>query len=281
MTVFRGLSILTFFLYANACGNIQSISERHKNAEVIASQVDLKIEGIEAERFLLTTYHKGLGNPDKNLVVYIEGDGNAWNSKYRLSENPTPKNPLALKLAAKDTADSILYIARPCMYLEQKLMQDCPARFWSSHRYSEEVISSINQVINWATGISPTNSLTLVGYSGGGTVAALIAARRNDVSILVTIASNLDHKFWADLHHLNLLAGSLNPLDHANKLSTIEQIHFVGANDKIVPKSIVESYILKMPLKDKINIHVIKDFNHSCCWEKVWPDLLNATYISQ
>jgi len=84
------------------------------------------------------------------------------------------------------------------------------------------------------------------------------------------------NSFWADLHHLSILAGSLNPLDHANKLSTIEQIHFVGANDKIVSKSIVESYISKMSLKDKINIRVIKDFNHSCCWEKVWPDLLNT-----
>ncbi len=53
------------------------------------------------------------------------------------------------------------------------------------------------------------------------------------------------NSFWADLHHLSLLAGSLNSLDHANKLSTIEQIHFIGANDKIVPKSIVKSYISK------------------------------------
>ncbi len=127
------------FLYTSGCSNIQSIDNRQKNAEAIATQADLKLERIEAGSFLLTTYHKGLGNPDKNLVVYIEGDGNAWNSKYRLSENPTPKNPLTLKLATKDTADSILYIARPCMYLEKKLMQDCPAMFWSSHRYSEEV----------------------------------------------------------------------------------------------------------------------------------------------
>mgnify|MGYP001175467418 CR=1 FL=1 len=281
MTVFGVFAILTLFLFTNGCNNIQSIDKRQKNVETIASQADLKLERIEAGSFLLTTYHKGLEGSDKNLVIYIEGDGNAWDSKYQLSENPTPKNPLALKLAAKDTADAILYIARPCMFLQQKLMRDCPARFWSSHRYSEEVISSINQVINWATEISPTNSLTLVGYSGGGTVAALIAARRNDVSTLVTIASNLDHRFWADLHHLSLLAGSLNPLDDANKLSTVEQIHFVGANDKIVPKSVVESYISKMSLKDKINIHVIDDFNHSCCWVKVWPDLLNTTNINQ
>lgn len=269
------------FLYTSGCSNIQSIEKRQKNAEAIATQADLKLERIEAGSFLLTTYHKGLGSHDKNLVVYIEGDGNAWNSKYRLSENPTPKNPLALKLATKDTADSILYIARPCMYLEKKLMQDCPAMFWSSYRYSEEVISSINQVINWATGISPTNSLTLVGYSGGGTVAALIAARHNDVSTLVTIASNLDHKFWTDYHGISPLVNSLNAIDFEEELSTINQVHFIGEKDKIVPQSVVESYLSKISSKDKIKINVIEDFDHLCCWENIWPDLLNSIHINQ
>jgi len=267
-------------LCVNSCSNIQSIEKRQKNAEAIATHADLKFERMEAGGFLLTSYHKGLGHPDKDLVVYIEGDGNAWNSKYQLSKNPTPKNPLALKLAAKDTGDSILYVARPCMYLGQILIQDCPARFWSSHRYSEEVISSINQVIDWATGISTTKSLTLIGYSGGGSVAALIAARREDVSLLVTIAGNLDHKFWTDLHDMSPLVGSLNPVEYVNNLSMIEQTHFVGAKDKIVPETVIESYLSRMPLKDKIYIHVINDFNHSCCWEKVWPDLLKTVHIN-
>jgi len=137
------------------------------------------------------------------------------------------------------------------------------------------VISSINQVIDWAKGILTNKSLTLIGYSGGGSVAALIAARREDVSSLVTIAGNLDNKFWTDLHHMSPLVGSLNPIDYANNLSMIEQTHFVGAEDKMVPETVIESYLSRMPLKDKINVYVIRDFNHSCCWEKVWPDLLN------
>ncbi len=268
---------LVLILFVTGCNGLQSIQKRHMHAEDIASKAGLQLDKIEAGNFLLTTYHKGLKIPDKELVVYLEGDGNAWNSKYRLSENPTPKNPLALKLAAKDTAGSILYIARPCMYLEQELMQDCSARFWSSHRYSEEVISSLNQVIDWATGISTTNNLTLIGYSGGGAVAALIAARREDVSLLVTIAGNLDHKFWTDLHDMSPLVGSLNPVEYVKNLSMIEQTHFVGVKDKIVPEIVIESYLSKMPLKNKINIRVIKDFNHSCCWEQEWPDLLNTT----
>jgi len=277
----KALCILTLFMMASACSNIKSISDRYNHAHAIAAQAGLKPETIATDSFLLSTYHKGLKNPDKNLMVYIEGDGSAWDKKYQLSKNPTPKNPLALKLAVKDSSESILYIARPCMYLEQEQLQVCPEKFWSSHRYSEEVILSINQVINRATGMSPTKSLTLVGYSGGGTVAALVAARRNDVSSLFTIASNLDHEFWTDLHNISPLTGSLDPLDYANNLSIIEQTHFVGAKDKIVPNTVIESYLSKLPLKDKITINVIKNFDHSCCWEKAWPDLQNAINTNQ
>ena len=98
------------------CINTQSINQRHEIVQVIVSQTDLKPERIAAGDFLLSTYHRGLDIADKNLMIYIEGDGNAWDKKHLLSKNPTPKNPLALKLVAKDTADSILYIARPCMY---------------------------------------------------------------------------------------------------------------------------------------------------------------------
>jgi dienelactone hydrolase len=279
--VYKALFALTLFPYLVACINTHSINERHEIVQAIVSQTDLKPERITAGDFLLTTYHRGLNIADKNLMIYIEGDGSAWDKKYRLSKNPTPNNPLALKLAAKDSADSILYIARPCMYLDQEQLQDCPEKFWSSHRYSEKVISSINQVINSAVGLSSTKSLTLVGYSGGGTIAALITARRHDVSSLVTIASNLDHKFWTELHGISPLTGSLDPLEYVNGLSMIEQTHFVGAKDKIVPNTVIESYLSKLSLRDKITINIIKDFNHSCCWEKAWPDLLNATNANQ
>lgn len=279
--MFRVLIILTLFLYTIGCTNIQTINERYEIVQLIASQANLKLEKRTSSDFSLTTYHKGLGIVDKNLMVYIEGDGNAWDRKYRLSKNPTPKNPLGLKLAAKDAANSILYIARPCMYLEEQSLKDCPEKYWSSHRYSEQVISSINQVIDLAVGESSTMSLTLVGYSGGGTIAALIAARRNDVSSLVTIASNLVHGFWTKLHGISPLKGSLDPLDYADDLSMIKQTHFVGAKDKVVPKIVMEHYLSKMSFKDNITIKVIKGFNHSCCWEKAWPDLLNATNANQ
>lgn len=279
--MYKVLLTLTLFPHLVACINTHSIYERHEHVQAIVSQTDLNRERITAGDFLLTTYHRGLDIADKNLMIYIEGDGHAWIKKHQLSKNPTPINPLALKLAAKDSADSILYIARPCMYLDEALLQDCPDKFWSSHRYSEEVVNAINKVIDWATGISSTNNVTLVGYSGGGTVAALIAARRNDVDSLITIASNLDHKFWTELHGISPLEGSLDPLKYAKELSEIKQTHFVGAKDKIVPVAVIEHYVSLMPTKDKIVINIKKGFDHSCCWEKYWPELLNAVNHDQ
>ncbi|NIQ12880.1 MAG: alpha/beta hydrolase, partial [Candidatus Dadabacteria bacterium] len=79
-----------------------------------------------------------------------------------------------------------------------------------------------------------------VGYSGGGTVAALIATRRNDVSSLTTIAANLDHAEWTRLHHISPLTGSLNAVNFIDKIENIDQLHFVGGKDKIVPKEIID-----------------------------------------
>jgi len=58
-----------------------------------------------------------------------------------------------------------------------------------------------------------TTQIQLIGYSGGGATAALIAARRDDISRLITVAGNLDHDKWTQLHTITPLTHSLI-LDH-------------------------------------------------------------------
>ena len=70
---------------------------------------------IKAGDFALMTYQRFDKRLD-NISIYIEGDGRAWETKYRLSEDPTPSNPVALRLAAVDPAANIAYIARPGQY---------------------------------------------------------------------------------------------------------------------------------------------------------------------
>ena len=55
--------------------------------------------------------------PGQPLTVYLEGDGLAWASRTRPSTNPTPTDPVALKLAALDRSANVAYLARPCQYV--------------------------------------------------------------------------------------------------------------------------------------------------------------------
>ncbi len=63
-------------------------------------------------------------------------------------------------------------------------------------------------------------SLTVVGYSGGGAIAALLAAERDDIDRLVTVADNLDYRAWTSKNRMKPLKGSLSPVEHMDKLQT-------------------------------------------------------------
>jgi len=275
--IFSQLLFISLFFATLSC---ESLHHRHAKASSIAKKSGFSLERIKSGQFLLTTFKKEITN-EKNLVVYIEGDGFAWKRKNIQSIDPTPKDPVALKLAVRDPRNSILYIARPCQYLSQHEIKECHPKYWSTHRYAEEVIRSINSVIDSEILNTKINSISLVGYSGGGTVAALIAARRNDVTSLTTVAANLDHVQWTTMHDITPLSGSLNAADYAIKIEHIAQLHLIGAKDKLVPRSITEAYKAKANNPEKIKIKTIPDFNHQCCWEQHWQTLLcqNNIYV--
>ncbi len=227
--------------------------------------------------FELFTLARGLGQAP-TLVVYIEGDGRAWRSRTRLSDDPSPRRPLGLELALRDPSPSVLYVARPCQYLSPEALGQCSSRFWSTERYGEEVVGAIDEVITAALsrqlpGVEPAR-VGLVGYSGGGTVAALIAARRPDVAWLITLAANLDHAAWTAMHRITPLYGSLSPVDSAAALRPIPQLHLSGARDRNVPRSVLESYLERLGDDARAEARTIPGFSHECCWEERWPETL-------
>ena len=250
------------------------LQDRHELAETIASRGGLQPGQVNAGQFALTVYHRGLDQKHSVLAVYIEGDGEAWRRKNILSRDPTPGDPVALKLAVRDPAPAVLYVARPCQYLSAPLLEDCPSRYWSTHRYAGEVVDAIAAAVNWGVNRTGAGSVVLYGYSGGGTVAVLLAARRNDVVRLVTVAANLDHSVWTEMHGVSPLAGSLNAADVAGSIRHIPQLHFVGADDSIVPVTIAEAYRARASDPAQITIRRVPGFDHHCCWETAWPELL-------
>jgi len=222
--------------------------------------------------FRFTAWEK-FGSNDSNIThIYIEGDGNSWKTKYILSDNPTPKQPLALKLAIQDNHSHVIYLARPCQYL-LKANKHCHAKYWSSHRYSQTVVNNINEVLTQIKKQQPKTQFILIGFSGGGTLAALLSSIRTDVKGLITVAGNLDHVALGKYHEVSPLKGSLNPIDYPSKLRTIPQRHYVGHKDSVVPPWVAERYAQSLQ-SNCLSINVIKNYGHHKGWEQHWPELI-------
>lgn len=222
---------------------------------------------------MLMSYQR-FSKPSDRIRIYIEGDGRAWENKHSLSDDPTPSDPVALKLAAVDPADNIAYIARPGQYSLSGFL-DCDSKYWSNKRFSPEVIDSFNSAIDILKKKSGAQYVELVGYSGGGAIVVLVAARRNDVISLRTVAGNLNTSALCDYHHVSQLDGSLNPLDDALKTAHIPQRHFVGSRDSVIPEAIVQSFVKQEGDKDYSRVTVVEDVTHTKGWQGDWEKLLS------
>ena len=204
--------------------------------------------------------------PGNILHVYIEGDGKAWLTPRHISRDPTPDNPIMLELLSLDPAPAI-YLGRPCYYLTEDTQ--CSPIWWTYRRYAEEVVDSLNRVLDQlAQGYS---GIVLFGHSGGGTLAMLLAGRRTDVRMVVTLAGNLDIHTWATLHGYTPLYGSLNPLEQVPLSRKIRQVHFIGDADSVIPAALLESALAPQTYYE---LRVVPDFDHTCCWPEIWPTVL-------
>lgn len=259
---------LGFTLTLAACGGIP---DRQAIATKAAEQSGFTREIIPSGLFSLTTFRKQSDQDLALLVIYIEGDGFAFRRKGLLSSDPTPHSMLTLALAKKDPHPSVMYIARPCQYLPEDALKTCNPKYWSTHRYSEDVIVAVDSAISHAA--SGYKSIALIGYSGGGTIAALIAARRTDVAWLVTIAANLDHKSWTHLHQITPLSGSLNAADFAESIQHVRQLHLTGERDRVVPFEVTQAFLNRMTNHSRVSVKTIPEFDHECCWARDWPEL--------
>jgi len=255
----------------SGCMTVPNVDKRLGTAEQLASQHTWHKHVIETSSFDLMSFVPN--NPIKGsvLTIYIEGDGFAWLSSRKPSRNPTPINPTGLKLSLNHSNTNVAYLARPCQYVVDS---HCERKYWTSHRFAEEVIMASNQAINKLKQQLSATRLILVGYSGGGAVAALLAAQRDDIVQLITVAGNLNHKAWTNFHHISPLTGSLNPADFRKQLAKVEQIHFIGENDRVAPPFLAYNFVAGLPASNHAKVIVVPDQTHGCCWEFTWASLL-------
>lgn len=205
------------------------------------------------------------------LHVYLEGDGSPWKYRVVVMPDPTPRDPLVLRLMAKDNTPSA-YVGRPC-YNGSSNDEGCDPSLWTSGRYSGQVVRSMTAVIKQLINQYGFDEVKLIGHSGGGALAMLIAQRLEEVSHVVTVAGNLDTDGWTTHHGYSPLYTSLNPARQPALPNRIKQWHFLGARDSVVPPSIVKGFIQQQA--NALGLSVA-GFNHSCCWERVWPGIANS-----
>lgn len=204
----------------------------------------------------------------KALHVYLDGDGTPWLRKRLPAADPTPRDPLTLDLMVLDPASAV-YLGRPC-YHGMKAPA-CEPELWTDKRYSEQVVRSMSVALESLA--ADREGLVLVGYSGGGTLAMLLAERQPKVAAVVTLAANLDIGRWAALHGQHGLDGSLNPANRPPLRTDIRQLHVAGENDDNVPPELVYEAVRQQP---GVKFKVFPGQDHACCWRNVWPEVLRT-----
>lgn len=244
-----------------------SPADRHTTAATLAAGAGWQASQLRAGRFELLASHPA-PRPAAELAIFIEGDGLAWLDIRTPSPDPTPRDPVALRLALAEARQPSAWLARPCQYSPS--LDHCRVDDWTGGRFSDEIVTAMNDAVSQLKQRFGATRLLLVGYSGGGAIAALIAARRDDVSRLVTVAAVLDHEAWTRQHGVSPLAGSLNPAAFWPALRGLDQQHLVGGQDRLTGRAAVEPYVARFPATQRPVVIELPGVDHSCCWAAQW-----------
>ncbi|PLW68637.1 alpha/beta hydrolase family protein [Pseudohalioglobus lutimaris] len=270
----RALALLLTLLSA-ACGQ----NPTHE-AMALAAGADAHtgyITGTTFSHLLVTRIPDG---DVEQLSVYLGGDGRAFIRPGQVSLDPTPRHHLGLNLMLADPGPAA-YIGRPCYYSAAG-STPCEPSLWTTSRYSREVRDSIAAVVADLAGQHPEAAIRLIGFSGGGTLAMLVAAVSPAVVEVVTLAAPLDTQRWTELHGYSPLTGSLNPADQHHWRPGLRQSHYFGEHDKNVPAALASGFIRRLQATGlPVTSHTVSGFDHSCCWLQAWPALAELKKLPQ
>ncbi len=268
---FLRLSIVAFLAICFVAGCATQVSA----PAAIARKHGLIQTELQGTVFTHTAYHTPASSAEQGgspmLWVFIDGDGRPWiNGGREPAQNPTTLRPIALELAAQ-MRRPVLYIGRPC-YDRPTLGAECTPTWWTDARYSPTVVHSLAAAIRQYQHDARFERLILVGYSGGGVLAELVAHEVQGVVAIVTIAANLDVSAWTEHHGYLPLTASLNPATTANTASWLE-IHLVGEADEVVPPHTVQRYFEQHP---RGMVWRYPNHGHVCCWREEWPRIVEG-----
>ncbi|MCB9965975.1 MAG: alpha/beta hydrolase [Rhodospirillales bacterium] len=276
-------TLLTAVAIGTLSGCSTLMESREVTADRIARPAFMMERQIPAGDFNLIAWER-VRKEGQPANIYIEGDGLAWISPQQASLDPTPQNPVALNLAAMDKSPNVIYLARPCQFSGNKVWGNakpkwnggkaCPSKYWTDARFAPEVIDSMSLALDEIKQRYKISEFNLIGYSGGATVAALLAADREDVKSFRTVAGNLNHATFTTLHGVTPMEASLNAVDRAADLRFIPQHHYVGGEDQVVPPQVFSSYEQALSPSQCVAYTLVPDAGHEYGWVDKWPELM-------
>ena len=252
---------------------IGGCATRRSNQAIITDlslSLKARAEVLDTRYFPLQTLQV-LSGESPILRIYIEGDGHAWANRRSPSQDPTPHNLMLPELMRQDTYSDRVYLARPCQFVWGEY---CKTPVWTRLRYSQPMVDTLNEALDQLKIKGPYEKIELIGFSGGGTLALLLAAKRNDIASVRTVAGNLVPHFVNQFHGVSPMPDSLNPADFATTLATIPQLHFIGGKDSLITSEVYNNYQLSFNQKGCLSHYVNPSAKHNSGWKKSWSVLL-------
>ncbi|WP_206617933.1 alpha/beta fold hydrolase [Hahella sp. KA22] len=215
------------------------------------------------------------------LIVVIEGDGLPWSRPWRISSDPTSPDPLMFDWYRQWPGEA-LYIGRPCYFGARSgrvppapwdrenppEAQPCFAYWYTHGRYSEAVVAAMAQALRMKAGDRP---LLLLGHSGGGTLAMLLAAQMSNVAAVMTLSGNLDVGAWTSEHNFSRLTGSLDPAVMPPLNRDVRQWHWGASEDRTVKPEWIE----REATRQQATFQLGPAAKHSD-WRLYWPQINDA-----
>jgi len=261
----RSALLISLCVWSGACTSPTHRIDRY------AGRHGFESDKVEGNGFQHRVYRANLGRSSGVLHVYIEGDGTPFSSRSTVAEDPTPRDPVMLRLMALDPSPS-LYLGRPC-YFDLYRDAGCSPVYWTTRRFSPEVVDSLTRALLSELARPRASQVELYGHSGGATLAVLLAERTPGVTRVVTIGANLDINAWTALHGYSPLTGSLNPAELRWQYLPPPMLHLVGSADTNTPPALIETVVASGRIAGRVQ--VINGYTHNCCWEEIWPGVLS------
>lgn len=233
---------------------------------VTYSGVELDKQVVPGAHFQHVVFDNRRPTAEQPTWVFIGGDGNAWLRHGLASEDPTPTDPLALRLMLQAPGRAV-YLARPCTFDLARSDPRCSAQVWTVDRYSEQVVHSMGSALG---SYLADDQIVLVGFSGGGVLAMQLADQLDGVVGLITIAGNLDVARWAEHHgYAPALQARSMPLRLPSERQFV-RLHVFGAEDDNAPFEL-SAQLLARDLGARVRVFETAD--HDCCWAQLWPGI--------